>query len=142
MNRSEIRAAMRERANARRTAEPEPVYPVDRPAGQRIGRLVLELDGIATVELTLLAPKGKRGARPRCDQVGVADGDEILSLAAGKTAVLEMLASRWPHQPSRRTLAGMQTMHTSRDAADCAWPAATPAGCKLSKLVAHRFPKG
>ena len=104
-------------------AEPEPVYPADRPAGQRIGRLLLELDGIAAVELTLLAAKGQRGARPRCDQVGVADGDEILSTAAGKMAVLEMMASRWPHPPSRRTLAGMQTMHTERDEADCAWPA-------------------
>ena len=123
MNRPEVRAAMRTRADASRLADPEPVYPADRPAGQRIGRLVLELDGIATVELTLLAAKGPRGARPRCDQVGVADGDVILSLAAGKTAVLALMSSRWPHQPSRRTLAGMQTMHTERDEADCAWPA-------------------
>ena len=123
MNRPEVRAAMRARANDRRLAEPEPVYPADRPAGQRIGRLLLELDGIATVELTLLAAKGQRGARPRCDQVGVADGVELLATAASKTAVLEMMASRWPRQPSRRTLAGIQTMHTSRDEADCAWPA-------------------
>ena len=123
MNRPEVKAAMRARATARRTAEPDPVYPVDRPAGQRIGRLLLELDGIATVELTLLGAKGQRGARPRCDQVGVADGDEILSLAAGKTAVLALMSARWPNPLSRRMLAGMQTMHTERDEADCAWPA-------------------
>lgn len=116
----ERREAVRQRQDELRISQPLPVYPIDRRAGARIGALTLALDGIACVQLVLVAPGGTGSARARCDQFGVIDTcGAVLATATGKTSALALLAARWPRLLSRRALAAMQLQCTARDAADC-----------------------
>lgn len=95
-------------ADERRMALPAPIYPIDTPPGQQVGRVTIELFGRQCVVINLLQPGCVDGRRPRCDSyVGECDGEQV---SGGWSAIFRAAVSRhWlTRAMSRRAIATME----------------------------------
>jgi hypothetical protein len=101
--------------DARRMAEPPPLYPADRPGGSVTGDyLDVRMYG-QRVLLELRAPYSRGSARPRCETVSVwADGVCVIR-ATGKTGAFAEAMGRIAAPMSRKTIGAVQRGYSERD---------------------------